>query len=307
MKSGKIRKMITITVFTAMITCMIAGCGKKDTNVTPDTQPVETEEPAEEANVLEENSHASINRLVDRYCDAIARGDVATLESIVDVLTDEEKEKVQSRAAFIESIDNIVCYTKNGPIEDSFIVFLCYDMKLINIETPAPDIVCLYISPKVGDDRTIHYGDIDESMQEYVAELEKDPDVEALYADVERRYREAREQDEALTKFIQQISGQVAAEEPAEEPEEEAEPQEAEQSGEPSEAVEEEALAGTEKNRDTRTTESVNIRKEPSTDAERLALAYMGDPIKELESYDNGWSKVEYKGLTGYVKTEFLE
>ena len=38
-----------------------------------------------------------------------------------------------------------------------------------------------------------------------------------------------------------------------------------------------------------------------------IALAYQGDAITQIESYDNGWSKVEYKGETGYVKTEFLE
>ncbi|MFR5355347.1 MAG: SH3 domain-containing protein [Clostridia bacterium] len=53
--------------------------------------------------------------------------------------------------------------------------------------------------------------------------------------------------------------------------------------------------------------ESVNVRSDATTDSDRIALAYQGDAITEIESYDNGWSKVEYKGQTGYVKTEFLE
>ena len=70
---------------------------------------------------------------------------------------------------------------------------------------------------------------------------------------------------------------------------------------------EEEAPAAEAQNRETRVTESVNIRSEASTDSDRIALAYQGDAITQIESYDNGWSKVEYKGETGYVKTEFLE
>lgn len=302
----------------------------------PEQTEISTEEnvqdvPEEEAaepepepeNNLEENSHASIDKLVGKYCEYIASGDVEALEEIVDVLSDEEKEKIQNRAAFIEAFENVTCYTKNGPIEDSYIVFVCYDMKLINIETSAPDIICLYVGPKGDDGRRIHYGDIDESMREYVAELEKDPEVQALYDDVSTRYQEAQEKDETLAAFIQKISGQVASEEPEEteeevsaEPEgEEAQEEEAsegeeaqeEETSEEESAEEPEEGGATAQNRETRVTESVNIRSEASTDSERLALAYQGDPITQIESYDNGWSKVEYKGQTGYVKTEFLE
>ena len=55
-------------------------------------------------------------------------------------------------------------------------------------------------------------------------------------------------------------------------------------------------------NRETRVKESVNVRSDATTDSDRIALAYQGDAITEIESYDNGWSKVEYNGQTGYVK-----
>lgn len=269
----------------------------------PQEQPEADPEPE---NNLEENSHASIDRLVEKYCEYIASGDVEGLEEIVDVLTDEEKESIKNRAAFIESFDNVTCYTKNGPVEDSYIVFVCYDMKLINIETSAPDIICLYVGPKSDEGRRIHYGSIDESMQAYVAELEQDPEVQALYDDVSSRYQSAQESDVTLAEFIQKISGQVAEEEPeAEEPQEGGEePQEEE-----TEAPEEEASSGevTAQNRETHVNSTVNVRSEQSTESARVALAYQGDAITQIESYENGWSKVEYKGLSGYVMTEYLE
>lgn len=272
-------------------------------------QPEEATEPEPENN-LEENSHASIDRLVEKYCEYIAGGDVEGLEEIVDVLTDEEKESIKNRAAFIESFDNVTCYTKNGPVEDSYIVFVCYDMKLINIETSAPDIICLYVGPKDEDGRRIHYGSIDESMQAYVAELEQDPEVQALYDDVSARYQAAQESDVTLAEFIQKISGQVAEEEP-EPDQEEGEPEEGgeEAQEEETEVVEEETSSNeaTAQNRETRVNSTVNIRSEQSTESSRVALAYQGDAITQIESYENGWSKVEYKGLSGYVMTEYLE
>ncbi len=280
---------------------------------------VESKEPEEESepeNNLEENSHASIDRLVGKYCEYIASGDVEGLEEIVDVLTDEEKESIKNRAAFIESFDNVTCYTKNGPVEDSYIVFVCYDMKLINIETSAPDIICLYVGPNGEDGRRIHYGSIDESMREYVAELEQDPEVQALYDDVSTRYQAAQESDETLAEFIQKISGQVAEEEPEPEAEPEEEGEESQESApeeeEPQEEepeAEEESSSGesTAQNRETRVNDTVNIRSGQSTESDRVALAYQGDAITQVESYENGWSKVEYKGLSGYVMTEYLE
>ncbi len=272
-------------------------------------QPEEAPEASPEPeNNLEENSHASIDRLVEKYCEYIAGGDVEGLEEIVDVLTDEEKESIKNRASFIESFDNVTCYTKNGPVEDSYIVFVCYDMKLINIETSAPDIICLYVGPKDEGGRRIHYGSIDESMQAYVAELEQDPEVQALYDDVSRRYQEAQENDVTLAEFIKKISGQVAEEEPEQE---EGEPEEGgdEPQEEEPEAAEEETPSGeaTAQNRETRVNSTVNVRSEQSTESSRVALAYQGDEITQIESYENGWSKVEYKGLSGYVMTEYLE
>ena len=244
-----------------------------------------------------------------------------SLEAIVDVLTDEDKASIQSRSAFIEDYENVTSYTKDGPVEDSYIVFVCYDMKLINIETSAPDIICLYVGPKdESGNRLIHYGDIDESMQEYVAELEQDPDVQALYDDVRTRYQQAQEQDPTLAEFIQRISGELTEEsaesqettettetEETEEPAEEtADTAEAGETAESAETAEETG-EGTVLNRQTRVAESVNMRAEASTDSERLALIYQGETVTQIQAYDNGWSQIEYNGVTGYVMTEYLE
>ncbi len=322
-KKYKIYLLAAAVVLIIGIVLAVSSSGKEAPEAVPEEDgqnQAQPEEAAEEPNVLEENSHASINRLVEKYCECIASGDVETLETIVDVLPEEEKVKIQERSAFIEAYENVSCYTKNGPVDDSYIVFVCFDMKLININTLAPDILCLYVSPKVDDKRVIHYGEIDESIQAYVVELEQDPEVQALYDDVRTRYQEALESDEMLAEFILRISGQVEEEVPAEEPPAEEGAEEAPEEAPEEEAVEEEETPAEEEapteenaseaavqNRETRVKESVNVRAEASTDSERLALAYPGDAITQIESYENGWSKVEYKGQTGYVMTEYLE
>ena len=273
---------------------------------------------AEEPNELEENAHSSIERLVSKYLDCIVSGDTDALAEVVDDLSDSDKEEVQKLSKAYESYSNLQCYTKKGPVDDSYIVFVCCDMKITGVETLAPYISCLYVTAK--DDsgnRYIRYNNVeeDQELQAYVQELEQDPKVKALYDDVNARYQEALESDPALSEFIKNATGKAnenneaagTEESAGQEDAQEAETEEPAAEGQTEGTAEEEAPAAEAQNRETRVTESVNIRSEASTDSDRIALAYQGDAITQIESYDNGWSKVEYKGETGYVKTEFLE
>ena len=317
---------IGAAVVLVVIIALVAG-GRK-TETVPE-EPQETQEAAdqqeqeEEPNELEENSHSSIERLVSKYLDCIVNGDVDALESIVDELSDADKEEVKKLDKAYESYSDLKCYTKKGPDEDSYIVFVCCDMKIAGVETLAPYISCLYIGPKdESGNRYIRYNNVeeDQTLQAYVQELEQDPEVKALYDDVNARYQEALNSDPTLAEFVQNATGKAnenteTAEEEAPAADEAAEQEDAqEETGEEPAAEEQneepaegEAPAAEAQNRETRVTESVNIRSEASTDSDRIALAYQGDAITQIESYDNGWSKVEYKGETGYVKTEFLE
>ena len=63
----------------------------------------------------------------------------------------------------------------------------------------------------------------------------------------------------------------------------------------------------TEQNRETRFTESVRLRSEPSTEAEYLGTAYQGEHVTQIESYEDGWSKINYNGTECYCMTQYLE
>lgn len=312
-------KKYTITGMAVFATAAVltTGCGTTKTGDAAEGTTGATNETTEEdANELIENTHASIERLVTKYLDCIINGDTDTLATITDELTDEDKAKIVSRATAYDSYENMVCYTKDGPEEDSYIVFLCFDIKLkdfLKVETLVPDIQCLYVTPKDEDgSRYIRYSNVeeDEELQAYVKQLEEDPEVKALYADMQSRYQEALENDEALRTFMEKVTTGSGSDE-AEAGEEQTEEAAAEETTEeqPEETQEENVETGEAQaqNRETRVKESVNVRSDATTDSDRIALAYQGDAITEIESYDNGWSKVEYKGQTGYVKTEFLE
>ena len=53
-------------------------------------------------------------------------------------------------------------------------------------------------------------------------------------------------------------------------------------------------------------TGSVNVRKSYSTDSAILGHLEEGEEVKREATGDNGWSRIVYKGATGYVKTSLL-
>ena len=53
--------------------------------------------------------------------------------------------------------------------------------------------------------------------------------------------------------------------------------------------------------------DSVRLRKGQGTDSAILENLDKGTTVNVLENCSNGWSKVEYNGQTGYIKTEFIE
>lgn len=54
-------------------------------------------------------------------------------------------------------------------------------------------------------------------------------------------------------------------------------------------------------------TDSVNVRVSMSETAGKVGLAYEGDVVKVIMSYAEGWTKVEWNGKTGYIKTDLIK
>lgn len=52
---------------------------------------------------------------------------------------------------------------------------------------------------------------------------------------------------------------------------------------------------------------TVNVRKSASETGEKLGKIYQGEQLELIMNQADGWSKVNYKGQTAYVKSEFLK
>lgn len=290
----------------------------------------------ENANTLEKDAYPAVNELMQNYYHYMAVGDMEGLASVEDTTSEEEQNRILRSIGLVEEYRNISCYTKRGMEEGSYVVYVTYELKFSEIETAAPGLKGYYVYTNDEGNLVIFNGeDASDELNDYVDAVSQDEDVLALQEEVRARYEEAKaadadlaEQEARYQKIAAGGSGEETAEEepaeevpaeetteepaqeePAEEPAEE-EPAEEPAEEEPAEEPAEEAPAegsATAQNRETRFTESVRLRSEPSTEAEYLGTAYQGEHVTQIESYEDGWSKINYNGTECYCMTQYLE
>lgn len=253
---------------------------------------------------LEENAYADVNDIVNRYFNAVTNGDTATIKTLVDSTDEEELIKVEKESAYIDEFDNIKVYTKPGPLPNSYIAFVYYEIKFTNINTLAPALTTLYVCPKEDGSLYICDGGMTAQDTEYMQAMVEQEDVADLFTMVQTKYEEAVDADGDLSTFMAGLDAKLKAEveeamamaQGTQEPEQPQEqPQEPEQ---PAENIVEETV---------KATDTVNVRSSDSENADRIGQIAMGETITRYEKKENGWSRVDYNGTEGYIKSEYLE
>ncbi len=139
-----------VIVAIILIIVGVTGSGEEEP-VAEDKEPELTEEEiaaenwALMTNDLEKDAYPEVNALVESYFTSMAEGDIDAVEAVVVDLQDEEKEQIREKQEYLEEYQNIECYTKKGPEINTYIVFVCYEEKYVDIETPVPSLKPLYV------------------------------------------------------------------------------------------------------------------------------------------------------------------
>lgn len=257
---------------------------------------------------LEEDSHPELNEMFARYYEAIAAGDVATVEQLRDYVSDSEKIAISKRSEYIDSYTNMSCYTKPGPLEDSYVAYIYTEAKMHNYETLAPGIKTFLVYRGEAGAYRILSGEIDENLDNYMKQISTQADVEELFNKVQVKYADMGNEDEELKVFLEELKGIVdmyVAEEIARKEGSELEAADAEAEPDAKETVAEpEAASGTQT---VAAISVVNVRSSDSETADKVGKAQIGDKFVLLENKENGWSKIQFEGRDAFIKTEFLE
>lgn len=272
------------------------------------------------------DAYEEVNALITQYYTAYAAGDITTLTSIATPISENEQSYIAMFSQYVDEYQNIKCYTKSGLDSSSYLVSVSMEIKFTGVDTPAPGLDFFYI--RTNEQGALYIDNLycqynlanqenalDTSIQNLINGFENQEDVVALQSEVQSRYDAAVNADanlstmiyttipNAITGWVTQITEQNAPAEGTEavlpeETEVAEEPVE-----EPTEEVQEEPTA--EEPETVYTVDKVNVRREADTSSEKLATLEKGTAIGRTGT-EGEWSRVDYGGTPGYIKSEFL-
>lgn len=299
---------VAVILIIAIIIGVFAGRGAqqassdpaKETESQTESAQLSGTEGTETAEVaLEEDAYPAINALMEEYYQAATDGDVEKIRSLVDSVDDETLIYQEKRSAYIEAYQNLKCYTKRGPVEDSYVVYVYYEVKFKDIETLVPGVSPYLIYAKEDGSYYIHEGEVDEDVNLYLEEISTQDDVVDLMNRVQVKFNESIVADEELNNYLAQMRDELKVEVG----EALAEAEAAQAAGD----VQSDNTSGDVAAKEVRAIDVVNVRASDSEQADRIGKVQIGDVLPLVESKANGWTKVLYDGKEAYIKSEFLE
>lgn len=247
---------------------------------------------------LVKDAYPEVNKASEGYLDAIANKNLPYLKEHLFEISTNEIDNITVKSNYIDYYDNITCYTQEGYEDDSYYVYVTYDLHIVGFEEGVPSIIGFYYAKdSTGVYRIFKQDSMSSDVVEnfYIAYMQQD--VQNLYNQISLSYNETLESDEKLKDFmdgydelikndlVTLIAERIAEQKAKEEEEKVVEGPVVEQV----EAV-----------------TSVNVRASDSETAERLGTVGEGTVLTRLEAKLNGWSRVQYEGREAYIKTEYL-
>lgn len=245
--------------------------------------------------------YKGIETLVNQYFTATANDDVDALKGILNQMTEADEQEVLSISERTESYENVkLRLVKSGMEADSYVAFVSYEGKYVGVDTLAPGLMSFYICTKT-DGSLYIYNNLDDNTKLYVYTMrEEDEEVAALRKEIQNSYAQALDSDASLREFVESLQSDSqtaqATDSPTQEPEEtqQPEPTQAPADNDTSSASVVAAL------------ENVTVRNNPNQTADAIGTLEKGQTATRLGA-EGEWTKIEYKGSEGYVKTEYLQ
>ena len=177
-----------------------------DDSVEPDNKEYNQDFSAYE---LQKDAYPQVNELISTYFQAKVDQDVQALYKVFgkeeDDRMDERKQQLKDEAVYIEDYQDITCYTKAGMTDDSYVVYVTYDVKFRRVDTLAPGLMWCYVVKNDNGDYIIRENVVGDEA-DYVAGQNQTEDVRLLSTQVNERLKQAIESDSLLAGIYKDLS-----------------------------------------------------------------------------------------------------
>lgn len=280
-----------------------------------------------------------VKELITQYYTACAAGDTEAVQKYATPISANELSHITMMSQFVEGYQNIVCYTKPGLEEGSYLTSVTVELKFAGVETPAPGMEFFYVRTNAdgalfidnaysGYNRQHRENEVDAAVSALIQQFEQQKDVKELQAEIQQKYEQALADDTGLMTMVNvtladaynawalEIAGvsntpaDSGEEPPAAEPVDTEAPPETET---PDPAAQEPDVQPEQPDQNAADTQpqtlyatsTVNIRQQPGETAEILGKLQPGEAVT-VSSTADGWSQIDYNGTPGYVKSDYL-
>ena len=273
-------------------------------------------ETATEEVPLVANEEGAIYTMIATYYNAMATGDEETLRSVCDEISDKDMYRYVELSQYIDYYPTLEIYTKTGPEEGSVIAYVYYKISFVGHEEEVPGYQALYICTNDQGGLYIKRGENSEEVNEYIKTVSTQDDVVEFNNKITVEYNELMVDHPEVLQYISELDSQVsiavgeklANQVAAETQVAEAGTEEGSTDGQDTQTENgEQQEAEDQGPQYVTTTTTVNVRSSDSEQADKLGKVSGGTKLQVLEQRPNGWTKVDYEGKEGYIKTEFLQ
>ena len=267
-------------------------------------------EPTTEDVPLVANEEGAVYTLVATYYNAMATGDETTLRSVCDEISDKDMYRYLELAQYIDYYPTLEIYTKTGPEEGSVIAYVYYKIAFVGHEEEVPGYQALYICTNDQGEMYIKRGENSEEVNDYIKTVSTQDDVVEFNNKITVEYNELMVDHPEVLQYISELDSQVSiavGEKLANQVAGDQNTDTSAADGQDTSAEGTEQPAEEQGSQYVTTTTTVNVRSSDSEQADKLGKVAGGTKLQVLEQRANGWTKVDYEGKEGYIKTEFLQ
>ncbi len=229
--------------------------------------------------------------LTKKYYNAVSSEDEATLATIVEPWNDTVKSEAFALNDKFKSFDNITTYSKDGPEDNSWLVYVYCECRIDGVDSGIPTL----LNPLVvitTDSSDLKIASNRDDYADFINESNASDDVQALINEVNRQYEELKNSDSQVQNYGSGTASSDTAQESTE-----------------SAASNSTSTTGT---YGTATaTDGVNIRSEASTNGAVLGTLYPGQEVN-IVSREGDWTHITFTDpssgstIDGYVSNSYL-
>ena len=163
----------------------------------------ETNDAAETKKEDSETEKKTVEDFMKTYYERVQKNDLENLKNMVED-TNELTEDQKAIHQYVKKYKNLTYLIKQGADDESYIVYVTYEMKIRKIKTLAPGMTSYYVMKK-GDTFCIYNNqkhDTDE-LTDAKKESQNSKEIKKLTKQINKRYELALKQDKKLKQFFE--------------------------------------------------------------------------------------------------------